>query len=1468
MIPSTMSFPDRFTTPLESRFKIAVAVILVIAALLRFYGQDWDDGHYFHPDERFIATVMENRLAIPPLSEVGSLFDPASSPLNTRSNDENGQPRAFAYGSLPFLVVTFLGTVLGAFSDTDLLAYQKVGEFGRFLTTVVDLGTVAVVIFLARRVFSELAAIIAGLLVACSVVLIQLAHFFTVDTWVTFFSIATLYACMQIASHFSLRWILIAAAFGGAALATKVSVGVLGIPIIVAMVIGARQVSSTRRDAFRLFAIRLGMAAIPAVTVFGLFEPYAIWRPGPFIDDIRNQWEIVNGHYDVPFTRQFVGTISGLNEIENLVLWGIAPGFGIAALISVGIAGYLAIRTRDTRYILLLSWIIPYFFVIASSEARFLRYAAPLVPPLAVIVGHQLAIWWYRSPASWRNRLLPGSAIAIVSGITLAWAIAFMGVYTGPHPRVEASEWIYENVEPGATLTHEIWDDRLPVRLMAGSGEIYSYRGLDLYADRENAEAFDYIEETLGEADYIVLASQRLSDSIPRLPWRYPVQSAYYRLLEDEKLGFELAHEATNYPGFSSFRVNTSAADESFSVYDHPPVRIYRKVDELTRDELALRFAHAVAQPRIAQREPDEPTLRLLEPVSERSANTTAEWSSAATNVSPVAIALWLIAILAFVVIGIPISGRLFVNFPDQGAGFSPLIGLLGVGVLVWLVWSLELTRLTAWLVAALAILLGAGLWYWFGLTEHWRTILERRRWTLIGATAAFAIPFSVFLVIRAINPDLWHPVFGGEKPMETAYLNAILRTGEFPPHDPWFSGGALNYYYYGFFLLALVWLLTGIPSDIAFQLSVATIAGLLGSGLFSLGSALSSSILQTRRQRWIIVGGLITVATVMLTGNLQSFRTIIQEQTLNVDFWASSRVVEFAINEFTYFSLLYGDVHPHLIAAPVLVLVVALAYAWVQDAAQFDVGWAALWVAMAAIAAGSLAAINLWDAPTSVVLLGSALLFPLFRSRRSLRRPALMALMAAISTLALGYALFAQFYSRFAPQTGGFEQTSRGTGFEEWSVHFGGLLIPILAVFLIATLKLPPYRQLRFSYLALGAALATVSFLVGAAFAPDVSGGLATFVVSGVIVAITSALIIQSATRPRSSRAQDIALLTIAPFVAVGGALALTRPVAAAGSIIVAGFLALFWANRNRDSAILISIIGASAAGLMLVADVVYIADHLNGTDWQRMNTVFKLYFQSWTLLGIAAAAAIIWLAGMLHRALGTPRWTESGARIRLYPVRSLALIPGVIFVFALAAYPLFATGHRLDQRMESSPAPLSLSGNGWMQGGSIQNAAGETIEFSGDYEAINWFNAEVEGNPVILEASIGAYRGGGSRISSATGLPTVLGWESHQSQQRGGDTTGLRNAEVRELYRTADIERKRYLLHKYRFEYVIACDVERLTIPGNYQEGAEPDYYSGEAGLEAFNEMLGEDLEIAFQSGNTTVYRVLPFPDAGDSS
>src|SRR5262249_42962460 len=157
--------------------------------------------------------------------------------------------------------------------------------------------------------------------------------------------------------------------------------------------------------------------------------------------------------------------------------------------------------------------------------------------------------------------------------------------------------------------------------------------------------------------------------------------------------------------------------------------------------------------------------------------------------------------------------------FADTGWSFARLIALIASAYLVWIGASVKAISFRAvW--AAVAVALVGLTW----LLVRNRSLVRRpspnQRRTALASEAVFWLVFAVFLVFRWINPDSWHPFWGGEKPMEFAHINAILRSAHFPPYDPWFADGYINYYYYGLYLVAFCIKLTGIPTEIAFNLA------------------------------------------------------------------------------------------------------------------------------------------------------------------------------------------------------------------------------------------------------------------------------------------------------------------------------------------------------------------------------------------------------------------------------------------------------------------------------------------------------------------------------------------------------------------------------------------------------------------------------------------------------------------------
>jgi YYY domain-containing protein len=256
-----------------------------------------------------------------------------------------------------------------------------------------------------------------------------------------------------------------------------------------------------------------------------------------------------------------------------------------------------------------------------------------------------------------------------------------------------------------------------------------------------------------------------------------------------------------------------------------------------------------------------------------------------------------------------------------------------------------------------------------------------------------------------------------------------------------------------------------------------------------------------------------------------------------------------------------------------------------------------------------------------------------------------------------------------------------------------------------------------------------------------------------------------------------------------------------------------------------------AAATSTGAGVELVVVADDLIGTTAYRMNTVFKFYNQVWILLAIAAGAALGWL---------WPALVKARAALRI--PWSVAL---VILVFLATLYPLLATRAKVEDRWAPG-VPLTLDGMAFMPYAErYENGAVFTLQ--GDYDALRWLQENVQGTPVVLEAQTVEYNWG-SRVAVYTGLPTVLGWNWHQRQQRPEQSAEVwqRVTDVVEAYNTTDVEHAMSLLRQYNVELVVVGDLERA-------------YYNAE-GLSKFDAMAQQGLlTLIYERDGTQIFQVV---------
>ncbi len=1477
---------------------IVLGILLLVGGYFRFTGLNWDDGNLLHPDELHITDVIANRIHAP---DLGQLLNPDRSTLNPRSVDPavyaqpnpppNPRPRQFAYGSLPLFVTDLVAWIWGGITQENWNDFWRVFRVGRALTAFADLVTILLAFGLARRAWGTTVGLLTAAFVTVATMHIQLAHFFVMDTWTATFVTATLWAAL-VATHRGTRNAFLLAGFlAGCAVATKATVVIIGLPLAVAAWFAALQGAGSQRPqaVWPRFLRSLLWTAVAAGIAFLIFEPYAILNPTVYIRDIAEQSGIISGKIDVPYTRQYIGTLPLIYQAKNLLGWEYGPLLGIVALAGFALIIWRAIRQRSAVEVVLLSWVVPYLLLLALNEAKFLRYLLAISPVLCAFAAKllvDLGAFAHRMATQLRPRArwttIAATALAsIVLISSFLTALAFSAIYSRPHTQLAASAWIYANIPAEAALSAEYWDRGIPLPLDANrNGGAYGYKTViyDFYSDtpacdRQNGKippaqycqpnnqaTFEYFAGKLAETDYLIEATNRIYGSIPHTPWRSPVQQQFFALLFSGRLGYSLVYDGTSFPSLGPFQFDDGFMDESFTVYDHPRVLIFKKERQLSRDELHALFAPALERPLSPTRYPTgeaQKSLLLTELVDRLPAVADYAWNRALASNSVVAVLLWLLAVELLGLLAQPLTLWLFARAPDAGWGFSKLVGWLLLAYPIWLLASLRLgqfTLLYLWLglgVAAVLALLAAYRW-----RERYRTTLRNARPMILLAEGIFLLVGGFFLYLRVRDPDLWHSFYGGEKPMELAHLNAILRSVNFPPYDPWYADGTINYYYYGQYLIGVLAKLTGIPVEIAFNLGLALVGGLLGSGAFSAASALAA-LVQRQPHRWRTAGfGVLGTLLFVGIGNLDGAARVIgrlRDGGPPFDFgnfvWAGSRTVDGAITEFPYFTLLYADLHAHLIALPCTILAIGLVVALVQQSQSRQhttirtfIADAAPILVVLAVTLGAVACTNSWDVPTYLLVAGAGIFHALSQRSQQLRASRLVRQLAfavggTVVTGLLAYLLYLPFFNHFRALFSQVARTRIPTPIAEYLDQFG-LFIAILIIVILAGFLLYLPRHRSRSIILGGVSLAIVATFIGF-FSNNITAWIAA----------------------------NTRFFGSSPSLAPGTIISTVTPALLAGLLaLLLTLWAVLWGDPRRQLPIALLI---AAVGVTLGPEIIYIADNLQNSDFERMNTVFKFYMQGWTLFALGGVGALAWLWEQ------APRWSIApfrglmGRRDRRFNALSLRIVTaGLLLLLLLASmvYPIIATPLRLQVRFPQ-PAALgpTLNGFRWMEYAQVPNEypnteCGGPLSFRDDYAAIKWLNTQLVGTPVIAEASIGPYRGNGSRFAINTGLPTIVGWDNHLTQQRPTEGIVTRTADVRALYNDPNEQNKLRILQQYHVSYLIIGTVERHWYIGSQNGRPCADPYASPAGLAALEGMAGRYLTPVFQAGETVIYRVLP--------
>ena len=830
----------------------------------------------------------------------------------------------------------------------------------------------------------------------------------------------------------------------------------------------------------------------------------------------------------------------------------------------------------------------------------------------------------------------------------------------------------------------------------------------------------------------------------------------------------------------------------------------------------------------------------------------------------------WYLIITLLGFLTFPLAYKYLPALEDRGYALSRILGLLLWGYIFWLLGSLKIfTNNIGGEISALIILGVAG---GFSLKSiGWREVsswIKTNTRMIIVVEILFLTTFMAWTFIRSFSPE----ILGTEKPMELAFINSILRSPTIPPNDPWLSGYSISYYYFGFLLIAMIARLANTSAGIAFNLGVALIFALTSIGsysiLFNLIRRKNNTITPNPRKYAILgpffilivsnMGGILQILRIFgvfwntdangqLVSKVWSWLDIGRYgQPLTAEafphwwWWQASRIVQDfdfnwvnkgdIIDEFPFFSFLLGDLHPHVLAIPFAFLAISISLNLFAGGGKGKSKW--LWMnfqiepmmfLLSSVVLGSLAFFNTWDFPFYVALFAGAYILSYLFPDEDLEYSQNLSIFQALSLLirlgfvlgVSGIILYLPFYFGFQSQAGGplpnLIYVTRGV--YTW-IHFAPLLIPICGFLFLLLNKKNIRLRLRNGF------LVTIC-LVGI-----------LFLISMLLSVLISNLKLLQDINPEASSASNAFLSSMAApswsqLILEG----LKRRLMIPGTlvtlivIITLSFTHLWPESRNvvlystpfqklkfPRSQLFVLLLILIGALLVLTPEFIFLRDLFG----YRINTIFKFYFQVWLLWGISAAYALIRLWQDL----------QGGAR---YVFRSLIVI---VLVLSLT-YPVMGLWTRTNAFQIGEG--FSLDGTNYLKRSNPDEAA-----------AIDWLKEAPMG--YVAEAIGGSYTQF-ARMATNSGQPTVLGWDFHELQWRGGvEEMGSRRVDIERLYCTRNWDEANSILKQYNISYVVVGSIEQTT----YGTGSS----SCPSGLNT--NKFTRNLILGFQQGTISIYQV----------
>lgn len=736
----------------------------------------------------------------------------------------------------------------------------------------------------------------------------------------------------------------------------------------------------------------------------------------------------------------------------------------------------------------------------------------------------------------------------------------------------------------------------------------------------------------------------------------------------------------------------------------------------------------------------------------------------------------WILLIQTIGIIFFPVCHALFNKLPDKGYSISKILSLIFLTYLAWLINSIQWIGFSQIsLISLLIILVITQLlfinklhfrksWDWIKSNLYFICIVEM----------IFSASFLLCCFFISQNPNIQFT----EQPMDFMILNSLLTSQHFPPTDLWFSNSNLNYYYFGHLLIATISKIATTPASISYNLGLSLICGIVTIGFYGLTyNALQlakTSVVKCRIYSLlapvILLGLGNQVGLLELLRSLHLYTPIMYNwigipslsiissspsrllPTIDGWWWNATRVIntidingkslDYTITEFPLFSLVIRDLHSHLLSLPIIVIGLFLSLQILQNTpfkAKYLNRFNILALIFTSIVISVSFMTNPWNFPVLLIsLFGAYFLSYSLSNPDTVLRNIISSIVSISILIVLSMILTLPFFLHYQSNhnTIGLVTTINTRYAHMFLINGLWIMISLpFIIFHIFLIQKHNIKKLEVQQLFI-LLLCLIPYLIW-------------------IIAIL------------------ISNEIVNPWTVIVNKSYLTLPLSTIGGLTL--YIIVKQTSCQRPNYLLLFTLSLFFISYMTLAatELFYIKDIFGN----RMNTMFKFYYQVWIYLGIGSSLVVFSLLLILEK-------TNISKRSILLVCSLCMLTLGII---GPAYYSLALLGTHEFISLKD----MNIDGTSFI---SYENPT--------EMAAITWLTQQ---KPANIVETYGTDYSSAGRISSLSGNSTILAWPGHQIQWRANQSEILRlTMEINTIYESTDYALTHALIKKHAIKYI----------------------------------------------------------------